>query len=323
MKLLRRKFLQLVAAAAVLPAASRIAWAQSYPTRPVRIIVGFPPGTATDIVARLLANSLSKRLGERFFVENQPGAATNIGTETAVRSAPDGYTLLAMTVTNAVNETLYKHLTFDFARDIVPVASTIQSSNVMEVNLLVPAKTVPEFIAYAKANPGKINYGSLGYGTAPNMAAELFKMMTGVNMVQVPYRGSYMPDLIGGRIQVAFTPIPQTIANIRAGQLRALAVTSAMPSNALPGIPTVATFVPGYEATIWHGIGAPKGTPAKIINKLNTEINAILAEPTTRATLANLGAEPAPMTPPEFGKFIAAQIDKWGKVVKFADIKIS
>jgi tripartite-type tricarboxylate transporter receptor subunit TctC len=228
-----------------------------------------------------------------------------------------------MTVTNVVNETLYKHLTFDFARDIVPVASTIQSANVMEVNLSVPAHTVPEFIAYAKANPGKINYASLGYGTAPNMAAELFKMMTGVNMVQVPYRGSYMTDLMGGRVQVAFTPIPQTIANIRAGKLRALAVTGATPSDALPDVPTVATFVPGYEATIWHGIGAPKGTPLHIVNSLHKEINAILGEPATKATLANLGAEPMPMTRPEFDKFVAAQIDKWGKVVRFADIKIS
>lgn len=317
----RRQFLYLAASAAAMPAASRIARAESYPTRPVRIIVGFPPGAATDIVARLIAEALSERIGQQVIVDNRPGAGSNIGAEAVVRSAPDGYTLLAMTVTNAVNETLYKDLTFDFARDIIPVASTIRSANVMEVNLSVPATTVPEFIAYAKASPGKINYASFGYGTAPNMAAELFKMMTGVDLVHVPYRESFMPDLLSGRVQVAFTPIPLTIANIRAGKLRAIAVTSTTPSGALPGVPTVAETVPGYEANIWHGIGAPKGTPVEIVNKLNKEINAILADPAMKAKFANLGAEPALMAPPEFGKFIADQIDKWGKVVKFANIK--
>jgi tripartite-type tricarboxylate transporter receptor subunit TctC len=321
MKFPRRQFLYLAAGAAALPAAARIAWADNYPTRPVRIIVGFPPGAATDIVARLIAQSLSERLGQQFIVDNRPGAGSNVAAEAVVRSAPDGYTLLATTVTNAVNATLYKDLTFDFARDIIPVASTIRSANVMEVNLSVPAKTVPEFIAYAKANPGKINYASFGYGTAPNMAAELFKMMTGVNLVHIPYRASFMPDLLSGQVQVAFTPIPLTIANIRAGKLRALAVTSMTASDALPGIPTVAEFVPGYEANIWHGIGAPKDTPADIVTQLNTEINASLADPAMKAKFANLGAEPTPMTPAEFGKFITDQIDKWGKVVKFADIK--
>lgn len=323
MRLPRRHFLLLAAGAAVLTNASRVAWAESYPTRPVRIVVGFPPGTATDIVARLLAKSLSEKLGEQFFVENETGAATNIGTEAVIRSAPDGYTLLAMTVTNAVNETLYKNLDFDFASDIEPIASTIRSANVMEVTLSVPAKTVPEFIAYAKANPGKLYFASEGYGTAPDMAAELFKMMTGIHITQVPYRGNYMADLISGRVQVAFSPIPLTIANIRAGKLRALAVTSATPSAALPGIPTVAEFVPGYEADIWHGIGAPKGTPTMIVDKLHRTINGILGEPATKAELANLGAEPMPMTRQEFGHFVAAQIVKWARVVKFADIKVS
>ena len=321
MRLSRRRFLHLAAGAVALPAVSHPAFALDYPTRPVRIIVGFPPGAATDIVARLIAQSLSERLGQQFIVDNRPGAGSNVAAEAVVRSAPDGYTLLATTVTNAVNATLYKDLTFDFARDIIPVASTIRSANVMEVNLSVPAKTVPEFIAYAKANPGKINYASFGYGTAPNMAAELFKMMTGVNLVHIPYRASFMPDLLSGQVQVAFTPIPLTIANIRAGKLRALAVTSMTASDALPGIPTVAEFVPGYEANIWHGIGAPKDTPADIVTQLNTEINASLADPAMKAKFANLGAEPTPMTPAEFGKFITDQIDKWGKVVKFADIK--
>ena len=264
MRLPRRQFLHLAAGAAALPAVSRAAFALDYPTRPVRILVGFPPGAATDIVARLVAQSLSERLGQQFIVENKPGAASNLAAETVARATPDGYTLLAMTVTNAVNTTLYeKTADFSFMNDIVPVASTIQSANVLEVNLDVPVKTVPEFIAYAKANPGKLNYASFGTGTAPNMAAELFKMMTDTNLVHVPYRSSFMPDLLSGQVQVAFTPIPLTIANIRAGKLRAIAVTSKTPSDALPGIPTVAQTVPGYEATIWHGIGAPKGTPRR------------------------------------------------------------
>ncbi len=287
----------------------------------MRIVVGFPPGAATDIIARLIAQSLSDRLGQQFIVDNRPGAASNLGAETVIKAPPDGYTLLAMTVTNTVNETLYNDLNFDFVRDITPVAGTIRSANVLEVNPSVPAKTVPEFIAYAKANPGKINYASFGYGTAPNMAAELFKMMTGVNLVHLPYKSSYMPDLLSGQVQVAFTPIPLTIAYIRAGQMRALAVTSTTPSDALPSIPTVAQFVPGYEANIWHGIAAPKNTPAEIVDKLNDEINAVLADPAMKAKFANLGAEPMPMTPAEFGKFIVEQVDKWGKVVKFAGIK--
>jgi tripartite-type tricarboxylate transporter receptor subunit TctC len=321
MRLPRREFLHLAAGALALPAVSRAAMADTYPSRPVRIVVGFPPGAATDIVARLIAQSLSERLGQQFIVDNRPGAASNLGAEDVIKAAPDGYTLLAMTVTNAVNASLYDHLNFDFLRDVAPVAGTIRSANVLEVNLDVPVKTVPEFIVYAKANPGKLNYASFGPGTAPNMAAELFKMMTGVDLVHVPYRSSFMPDLLSGQVQVAFTPIPLTIANIRAGKLRAIAVTSTTRSDALPDAPPIADTVPGYEANIWHGIAAPKSTPPEIIEKLNKEINAILADPAMKDKLANLGAEPMPMNPPEFRKFITEQIDKWGKVIKFASIK--
>ncbi len=322
MRLPRRRFLHLAAGAAAFPTASRVAFALDYPTRPVRIFVGFPPGAATDIVARLLAQSLSDRLGQQFVVENKPGVASNLAAETVARAAPDGYTLLAMTVTNAVNTTLYeKTADFSFMNDIVPLASTIQSANVLEVNLSVPANTVPEFIAYAKANPGKLNYASFGTGTAPNMAAELFKMMTGTNLVHVPYRSSFMPDLLSGQVQVAFLPIPLTVGYIRAGTVRALAVTSATPSDALPGIPPVAQFVPGYEANIWHGIGAPKGTPEDIVEKLHNEINAVLTDPAMKPKFANLGAEPSPMTRADFDKYIAAEVDKWAKVIKFADIQ--
>ncbi len=322
MRLPRRRFLHLAAGAVAFPAASRVAFALDYPTRPVRIFVGFPPGAATDIVARLVAQSLSDRLGQQFVVENKPGVASNLAAETVARAAPDGYTLLAMTVSNAVNTTLYeKTADFSFMNDIVPLASTIQSANVLEVNLSVPANTVPEFIAYAKANPGKLNYASFGTGTAPNMAAELFKMMTGTNLVHVPYRSSFMPDLLSGQVQVAFLPIPLTIGYIRAGKVRALAVTSATPSDALPGIPPVAQFVPGYEANIWHGIGAPKGTPEDIVEKLHNEINAVLNDPAMKPKFANLGAEPSPMTRADFDKYIAAEVDKWAKVIKFADIQ--
>jgi tripartite-type tricarboxylate transporter receptor subunit TctC len=323
-RLPRRQFLHLAAGAAALPAVARSAWALDYPTRPVRILVGFPPGAATDIVARLIGQSLSDRLGQQFVVENKPGAASNLAAATVARSNPDGYTLLAMTVTNAVNTTLYEQTAdFNFMQEITPVASTIRSANVLEVNLSVPANTVPEFIAYAKANPGKLNYASFGTGTAPNMAAELFKMMTGVNLVHVPYRSSFVPDLLSGQVQVAFLPIPLTIGYIRDGKVRALAVTSAMPSDALPGIPPVARFVPGYEANIWHGIATPKGTPEDIVERLHNEINVILSDPAMKPKLENLGAEPAPMTRADFAKYIAAEVDKWAKVIKFADIKPS
>ena len=322
MKLPRREFLHLTMGAIALPAFSRTASALDYPTRPVRLIVGFPPGTATDIDARLMAQSLSERLGQQVIVDNRSGAGSNIAAEAVIRAAPDGYTLLAVTVTNAVNETLYTTLDFDFARDIVPIGGTMRTANVLVVNPSVPANTVPEFITYAKANSGKINYASGGYGSAPNMAAELFKMMTGVDLVHVPYRGSTLPDLLAGQVQVEFTPIPLSIRYVRDGRLRALAVTSTTRSDALPDIPAVAEFVPGYVANVWHGIGAPKNTPTQIVNKLNTEINAVLADPEIKAKFANLGAEPMPMTPDEFGKLMADEIDKWAKVIKFANIKV-
>jgi len=322
MKLPRRQFLHLAAGAAALPAVSRIARAQAYPTRPVRLIVGFPPGTATDTDARLIAQWLSGRLGQQVIVDNRTGAGTNIAVENVVRAAPDGYTLLMVTVTNAINATLYQGLNFDLLRDIAPVAGTMRTANVLVVNPAVPARTLPQFIAYAKANPGKINYGSGGIGAGNHVAGELFKFMTGVDLVHVPYRSSMTPDLIAGQVQVAFTPIPLSIAFIRDGKLRALAVTGAKRSDALPGIPTVSEFVPGYLAEIWHGVGAPKNTPADIIDKLNKEIGAGLADPAMIAKFANVGAEAMPMTPGEFGQFIVAEIDKWAKVVRFAGIKV-
>jgi tripartite-type tricarboxylate transporter receptor subunit TctC len=320
-KLSRRRFIHLAAAATALPVLPRAACALDYPTRPVRIILGFPPSSATDIVARLIAQSLSDRLGQQVIVDNRPGAGSNIGTEAVVRSPPDGYTILAATVTNAVNATLYQDLNFDFARDIAPVVGTFRSPNCLVVTQSLPAQTLAEFIAYAKANPGKINYASFGYGTAPNMAAELFKMMAGVDLVHVPYRNSYLADLIAGQVQVAFNPIALSIAQIKAGKLRALAVTGTTRSDALPDVPTVAELVPGYSAIIWHGIGAPKGTPPEIINKLNAETNAALADPALKARFAELGGAPIGGTPDDFGKLIAAEIEKWGKVVRAANIK--
>jgi tripartite-type tricarboxylate transporter receptor subunit TctC len=321
MILRRRQFLGLAAGAAALSAVSRRARAAVYPSHPVRLIVGFPAGAATDVVARVIADALSQNLGQPFIVENRPGGASNVGAETMIRAAPDGHTLLAMTVTNAVNATLYADLRFDFMRDTAPIAGTIKSANVLEVNPTLPIKTVPEFVAYAKANPGKLNYASLGIGTAPNMAAELFKMMTGVNIVHVPYKSFYMPDLLSNQVQLAFTPIPLTIGVIRDGKMRAVAVTSAAPSAALPGIPPIAQFVPGYEATIWHGLAAPKSTPDEIIAKLNATVNALLADPAVTAKLANLGAEPMPLGVADYRKFITDQIEKWGKVVRFAGMK--
>ena len=317
----RRQLLALAAGAVALPAASRLARADAYPSRPVRLIVGFPAGAATDVVARVIADALSKKLGQPFVVENRPGGASNVGAETMIRAAPDGYTLLAMTVTNAVNATLYTDLRFDFLRDTAPVAGTIRSANVLEFNPALPIKTVPEFIAYAKANPGKLNYASLGIGTAPNMAAELFKMMTGINIVHVPYKSFYMPDLLSNQVQLAFTPIPLTIGVIRDGKMRAVAVTSKTPSAALPGIPPIAQYVSGYEANIWHGLAAPKSTPVEIVDKLNATVNAVLADPAVKGKLANLGAEPMPFGVADYRRFIADEIEKWGKVVKYAGMK--
>ena len=322
MKLVRRQFLQHAGAAAALVAFSSIATAQSYPTRTVRLVVGFPPGSATDIVARLLAQPLSQRLGQQVIVDNRTGAGSNLGAAVVAKAAPDGYTLLAMTITNAVNETLYKNLDFDFARDIVPVVQTFESPNLFAVTPSLPAHSVAEFIAYAKANPGKINYASFGIGSAPHMNGELFQMMTGIKMIHVPYRGNPLADLIGGQVQAIFSPMPVTIGAVRAGQLRALAVTSAKPSEALPSVPTVAATVPGFDTSIWHGVGAPKGTPLAVIARLNKELNAILAEPKTKEAFAKYGGTPVGGTPEAFGKFIAAEITKWGKVIKTANVQV-
>jgi tripartite-type tricarboxylate transporter receptor subunit TctC len=297
--------------------------AQSYPSRPVRIIVGFAAGGASDIAARLIAQWLSERMGQQFVVENRPGAGGNIATEAVVRSAPDGYTLLVVGPPNAINATLYEKLSFNFLRDVVPVASINREPSVMEVNPSLPVHSVPEFIAYAKANPGKINHASAGSGTAGHIAGEMFKMMTGIDTVHVPYRGGVpaFTDLIGGRVQVMFGNLPTSIAQIRAGKLRALAVTSTTHHEALPGIPTVSQFVPGYEATSVYGIGAPRGTPLEIIERLNKEINEGLADPKIRARLEDLGSSAFASSPAEFAKFFADETERLGKVVKFSGAK--
>jgi tripartite-type tricarboxylate transporter receptor subunit TctC len=318
----RRRFLQLALGCAALPALPRSASALDYPTRAVRIIVGFPAGSASDIGTRLIAQSLSERLGQQFIVDNRPGAASNIGTEVVAHAAADGYTLLALTAINAVNATLYGNLNFDLMRDFAPIAGTFVSPNVMAVNPSVPAKTVPEFIAYAKANPGKINMASVGVGSSSHCAGALFMAMAGVDMVHVPYRASYFPDLLAGQVQVAFSPIPAAIGYIRAGTLRALGVTSETRSDALPDVPPVSEFVPGYEASLWVGIAAPKKTHMDVVDKLNAEISAILATPTMKARLVNLAADPMkPMTPAGFSKFTASEIERWAKVVKAANMK--
>jgi tripartite-type tricarboxylate transporter receptor subunit TctC len=323
MKFPRRAFLQLAAGAAALPAGSRIAWAQAYPARPVRIVVGFPAGQTADILTRLVAQWLSERLGQTFVIDNRPGAASTTATELVVRAPPDGYTLLATVTSNLVNATLYDKLPYNFIRDIDPVASLNWTPLVMEVNPSVPVKTVPEFIAYARANPGKLNMASAGVGNSTHVAGELFKMMTGVNLLHVPYRGSTpaLTDLLGGQVQVMFDVISSSIEHVRAGKLRALAVTTAARSEALPGIPTVGEFVPGYEAITLGGIGAPKGTPVEIIDRLNKAINAALVDPRFKARYAEFGATPLAGSPADFGRLIAEETAKWGKVVKFAGIK--
>jgi len=300
-----------------------MATAQSYPTRPVRFIIGYPPGGSADLTARLLGQWLSERLGQPFVIESRPGASTNIATEAVVRAPPDGYTLLLVAPANAINATLYEKLNFNFIHDIAPVAGIIRFPNVMVVNPLVPAKTVPEFIAYAKANPGRLNMASSGNGSTIHVSGELFKMMTGVNMIHVPYRGGApaLTDMISGQVQVMFDNVPTSIEFIRAGKLRALAVTTATRSEVLPDLPTVADFVPGYEASAWYGVGVPKGTPDDIIEKLNKEINAILAEPKAKARLADLGASLLAGSPADFGKLVADETEKWGKVVKFSGAK--
>jgi len=323
MKYPRRSFLHLAAAAVALPAISRFARAQTYPARPVHIILGFPAGGSSDVIGRVVAQWMSERLGEPFVFDNRPGAGSNIGTEMVVRAVPDGYTLLWTTSANVINASLYDSLSFNFIRDIAPVAGVFRVPNIMEVHPSVPAKTVPEFIAYAKANPGKINMASGGNGTTAHVAGELFKMMTGVDMRHVPYRGSApaLIDLLGGQVQVMFDLMSTSIEYIRGGKLRALAVTTATRSEALPDIPTISEFVPGYEASTWNGVAAPKDTPPEIIDRVNTEINVALSDPTIKARLADLGATVFSASPQEFSKFLGDETEKWAKVIKFAGIK--
>ena len=323
MKLPRRQFLHLAAGAAALPFVSRFAWAQSYPTRPVRIIVGFTAGGVNDTLARLIGQWLSERLGQPFIIENRPGAGGNVGTEAVGRAPADGYTLLLIAPSNAINATLYDKLNYNFIRDIAPVSSISLEPEVVVVNPSVPAKTVPEFITYAKANPSQLNFASAGNGVAGHLAGELFKMMTGISMVHVPYRGGApaVTDLLGGQVQVMFLVISASIEHIKAGKLRPLAVTSAARSEALPDVPTVGEFVPGYESSVWFGVGAPKNTPAEIVDKLNKEINTGLADPAIKARLDRLGITVFTGSPAGFGKFIAEETEKWGKVIRTTNIK--
>jgi tripartite-type tricarboxylate transporter receptor subunit TctC len=323
MKLPRRTFLHLAAGAAALPAASRFAWAQAYPARPVRLIIGYPPGSGPDINARLIGQCLSERLGQPFVIDNRPGAGSNIGTEAVVRAPADGYTLLIAASANASNATLYDKLDFNFIRDIAPVASFTRAPFVMEVHPSVPTKTVPEFITYAKGNPGRINMASSVNGTVPHLSGELFKMMTGVDMVHVPYRGgsAALVDLLRGQVQVRFGVLTESIQYIKDGKLRALAVTTASRSEVLPDIPTVGEFLPGYDASAWTGVGAPRNTPAEIIEKLNRDINASLADPKLKARFTDQGLAAFVGSPADFGKFIVEETEKWAKVVRTANIK--
>jgi len=323
MKFPRRTFLHLAVGAAALPAASRMAQAQAYPSRPVRIVVGFPAGGATDIMARLMGEWLTERLGQQFIVDNKPGASGNIGTEAAAKAPADGYTLLQIVTPNAINAVLYTNLNFDFIRDIAPVICAARLAYVVVVHPSVPATTIPEFIAYAKANPGKINYGSAGQGTPQNIACELFKMMTGVNLVHVPYRGGApaVADLVSGHLQVIFAPVSEAIQHIKSGKLRALAVTTATRLDVLPDVPTVAEFVPGYEASGFGGVGAPRNTPAEIIDRLNKELNAGLADSKIKGRIVELGGTVTGGSPAEFGTIISDATEKWAKVIKFAGVK--
>jgi tripartite-type tricarboxylate transporter receptor subunit TctC len=322
MKHPRRRFLRLAAGAAASPLVAHVAAATDYPTGPVRLIVGFFAGGLTDTLARVLAQWLSQREGQQFVVEDQPGVGTNVATEAVVRATPDGYTLLMATSSNAINATLYSHLDFDFIRDTVPVASLARTPMVMVVTPSLPAKTVPEFIAYAKANPGKIDMATAGKGSSVHLAGELFMNMTGVKMTVVHYRESYVPDLLAGRTQVVFSPIPTTIQQIRVGKLRALAVTSDARSPALPDIPTVSEFLPGYDAIIWNGVVAPKNTPTEIVDKLNQDFTASLSDPLVITKFADVGSVPRAMTPADFGKFIVEDTEKWGKIIRAAKITI-
>jgi tripartite-type tricarboxylate transporter receptor subunit TctC len=323
MKLPRRNFLHLAAGAAALPSMSCFAWAQAYPTRPVRLIVGFAAGGGYDIVARLIGQWLSERLGQAFVIENRPGAATNIATEAVVRAPPDGYTLLLIGSTNAINATFYQKLNFNFIGDIAPVSSITQQPQAMLANPSFPAKTIPELIDYAKANTGKVNMSSPGAGTISHLAGELFKMMAGVNLVHVPFGGNgpALTALLGGQVEVSVASLPSSIEYIRTGKLRGLAVTTAMRAEALPDVPSVGEFVTGYDVTAWYGVGAPKGTPVDIIDKLNRELDAGLADPKLKARLADFGGTPLALSPADFGKFIAQEIEKWGKVIRATNIK--
>jgi tripartite-type tricarboxylate transporter receptor subunit TctC len=322
MKLRRRRFLQLAAGAAALPAVGRAARADTYPSRPVQMIVGFPPGSAPDIIARLSGEWLGERLGQNFVVENRPGAGSNIGTEIVVRAQPDGYTILADVLSNVLNASLYQSLSFSFLRDIAPVATVANAPYVVLVSPTLATATLPEFLAYAKANPGKINFASGGIGTASHIFGVLFMTMAGIEMVHVPYRTNYMPDLMSGQVQAVINPMPQSMEFVKAGKVRALGVTTEKPLAALPDLPTVNQFVPGYEAIGWYGIGAPKDTPADIVDKLNAAINAALDDTTPKARLADLGVEPMRKSPAEVAKFLADENDKWGKVIRAAGIKL-
>jgi tripartite-type tricarboxylate transporter receptor subunit TctC len=324
MKLQRRQFLQLAAGAAALPVTSGVASAQTYPARPVRLVIGYTPGGSADLTARLMGQWLSEKLGQSFVIENRPGGGTNIATEAVVRAAPDGYTLLLVAPANAINATLYEKLNFDFLRDTEPVAGIIRFPNVVVVHPSLPIHSIPELIAYAKANPGKLNMASSGNGSTIHMSGELFKMLTGINMVHVPYRGGApaLTDLIAGQVQVMFDNIPTCAEHVKSGKLRGLAVTSTTRSEVLPDLPIVADFLPGYEASAWYGIGAPKGTPPGIIERLNKAVNEILADPKAKARFAELGAFLLPGSAADFGKLLANETDKWGKVVKFAGAKV-
>ncbi len=318
----RRRFLYLVAAgSATLPSLTRVAGAADYPARPVRIVVPYPVGIAPDVATRLLADALSQHFGQQFIVDNRPGGASNIGTEIVVHAAPDGYTLLTLTMTNTINVSLYDSLSFDVMRDIAPVSGLVKLPLVLVINPSVPAQTLPEFIAYAKANPGKINYASVGAGAATNVAGELFNEMAGVKLVNVPYRTSYIPDLLSGQVQAGFTPILQTLNLIKAGKLRGLGVSGVAHANVLPDVPTIAQYVPGYDVSVWDAIGAPAKTPPAIVDELNKAINAALSDPKMQAHFASLGAEPMIMTPAELKNYMTAEIKKWGQVVKTAGIK--
>jgi tripartite-type tricarboxylate transporter receptor subunit TctC len=325
MRFPRREFLRLAGAAVALPAVSRLASAQAYPARSVRLIIGYPPGGSADITARLMTQWLTERLGQSFIVESRPGGGTNIATEAVINAPPDGYTLLLVAPANAINATLYEKLNHNFLRDIEPVAGLIRFPNVVVVNPSVPVNTIPELIAYAKANPGKLNMASSGNGSTIHMSGELFKMMTGVDMIHVPYRGGALAltDMIGGQVQVMFDNIPTAAEFVKSGKLRGLAVTGATRSEVLPDLPTVADFLPGYEATSWYGLGAPKGTPPDIIEKLNREVNAILAEPKAKTRFLEIGASLLPGSAADFGKLVADETEKWGKVVKFAGAKVT